>query len=87
MVLDAIKKSGVKRIRIHDLRHSHATILINSGVNIVAVSKMLGHSNINQTLKTYTHLLESTNDELVDRIIELKKEISTSVVPEHKKTR
>ncbi|MBR5340655.1 MAG: tyrosine-type recombinase/integrase [Erysipelotrichaceae bacterium] len=52
-----IKESGVKRIRIHDFRHSHATNLINDGVNIVAVSKRLGHSDITQTFNTYTHLL------------------------------
>ena len=83
----SIELSNVKRIRIHYLRHSHATVLINSGANIVAVSKRLGHSSINQTLKTYTHLLDSTNDELVDQISELKREISTRVVPEHKKNR
>lgn len=64
----AIKNSGVKKIRIHDLRHSHATWLINNNVNVVAVSKRLGHSSINQTLKTYTHLLESTNDEMMNKI-------------------
>lgn len=61
----AIKESGVPAIRIHDLRHSHATLLINSGVNIVAVSRRLGHASINQTLKTYTHLLQKTDDDLV----------------------
>ncbi len=64
----AIADSGVKPIRIHDLRHSHATWLINSGVNIVAVSKRLGHASVNQTLKTYTHLLQKTNDEMMDTI-------------------
>lgn len=59
-----IKKSGVKRIRLHDLRHSHATLLINNGVNIVAVSKRLGHTSIEQTLKTYTHLLKDTDQQL-----------------------
>lgn len=62
---EGIKKSGVKKIRLHDLRHSHATILINAGVNIVAVSKRLGHSDINQTLKTYTHLLKDTDDKMM----------------------
>ena len=62
----AIAEAGVPEIRIHDLRHSHATLLINSGVNIVAVSKRLGHASINQTLKTYTHLLQKTDDEMVD---------------------
>ncbi len=65
---NAVKESEVKPIRIHDLRHSHATFLINSEVNIVAVSKRLGHSSINQTLKTYTHLLDKTNDEMMDVI-------------------
>lgn len=64
----AIKKSGVKRIRLHDLRHSHATMLINAGVNIVAVSKRLGHADINQTLKTYTHLLRDTDDKMMEYI-------------------
>ena len=63
-----IVKSGVSKIRIHDLRHSHATFLINSGVNIVAVSKRLGHTNIEQTLKTYTHLLDQTNEALINTI-------------------
>ena len=61
-----IKASGVKSIRIHDLRHSHASNLINAGANIVAVSKRLGHSTIEQTLKTYTHLLEKTDTQMMD---------------------
>ncbi len=65
---EGIKKSGVKKIRLHDLRHSHATMLINAGVNIVAVSKRLGHSDINQTLKTYTHLLKDTDDKMMELI-------------------
>ncbi len=65
---EGIKKSGVKKIRLHDLRHSHATMLINAGVNIVAVSKRLGHSDINQTLKTYTHLLKDTDDKMMEYI-------------------
>ena len=63
-----IKESGVKPIRLHDLRHSHATVLINSGANIVAVSKRLGHSSVSITLDCYTHLLDKTAQELVDEI-------------------
>lgn len=63
-----ISKSHVKAIRLHDLRHSHATILINNGVNIVAVSRRLGHTDVNITLKTYTHLLQDTNKELMDKL-------------------
>ena len=65
---DAVKASGVKHIRIHDLRHSHASWLINNGVNIVAVSKRLGHATIEQTLKTYTHLLSSTEENMMQTI-------------------
>ena len=64
----AIKESGVTKIRLHDLRHSHATWLINNGVNIVAVSKRLGHNSINETLKTYTHLLETSDQNMMDKI-------------------
>ena len=63
-----IKASGVKKIRLHDLRHSFATNAINAGCNIVAVSKYLGHSTINQTLETYTHLLEKTDEDMVRRM-------------------
>lgn len=49
----------VKRIRIHDFRHSCASLLINQGASISLVSKYLGHSNITITLNTYTHLYQS----------------------------
>ena len=62
----AIKASGVKEIRLHDLRHSFATNAINNGVNVVALSKYMGHATIEQTLETYSHLLEKTADEMND---------------------
>lgn len=62
----AITKAGVSKIKIHDLRHSHASYLIGNGMNIVAVSKRLGHSDINMTLKVYTHLLKKNNDEIIN---------------------
>lgn len=62
----AIAESGVPKIKIHDLRHSHATNLIGNGMNIVAVSKRLGHSDINMTLKVYTHLLKKNDDEIIN---------------------
>lgn len=68
----AIKDSGVTPIRLHDLRHSHASWLINNGVNIVAVSKRLGHSTINETLKTYTHLLEFSDQNMMQKINEFR---------------
>lgn len=81
---EAIGLSGVKKIRIHDLRHSHATWLINNGVNIVAVSKRLGHATIEQTLKTYTHLVDQSDIHMITtlnqfrKVEEMKKEDSKS---------
>lgn len=60
---NAIEKSKVKRIRMHDFRHSHASNLIANGVNIVAVSKRLGHCDVNMTLQVYTHLIKKNEDE------------------------
>ena len=57
------KLAGVKQIRIHDFRHSCASLLINQGASIALVSKYLGHANITMTLNTYTHMYKS---ELID---------------------
>ena len=50
-------KAGVKSIRLHDLRHSNATALIQAGVNPRVVQQRLGHADVNITLNTYTHVL------------------------------
>ena len=62
-------KANLKPIRVHDLRHSHASFLFNKGINILAISKRLGHENIETTLKTYSHLYESSN-ELILQVID-----------------
>lgn len=62
------KQAELPQIRIHDLRHSHATFLICNNANIVAVSKRLGHSSIDITLETYTHLLKDTENQLISII-------------------
>ena len=46
----------IKRIRIHDFRHSHASLLANEGINIQEVARRLGHSKIEMTWNTYSHL-------------------------------
>lgn len=48
--------AGVKKIRIHDFRHSHASLLANEGINIQEIARRLGHSNVEITLRTYAHL-------------------------------
>lgn len=53
----ACSEADVPVIRIHDLRHSCASLLISRGVSIVAVGRYLGHTNIQQTLNTYSHMM------------------------------
>jgi integrase len=64
----ACKKSGVKKIRIHDIRHSHASYLINLGCAPLLISERLGHEKIQTTLNTYSHLYPNKHQEVVDMI-------------------
>ena len=60
--------AGVKRIRIHDLRHSHVALLIEMGVSILLIAKRLGHDNPNTTLRTYGHLYPNKQREIADSL-------------------
>ena len=51
------KKAGIKIITMHGLRHTHASILLYSGVSIASVAKRLGHSNMSTTQKVYLHVI------------------------------
>lgn len=48
--------AGLQPIRIHDYRHSHASLLANEGINIQEIARRLGHSNVQTTWRTYSHL-------------------------------
>ena len=63
--------AGVPQIRIHDFRYSCASLLINNDVNVTLVAKYLGHTKIEETLNTYTHLFNSALNEVVDLIDKL----------------
>ena len=52
------KKAGIRRIRLHDFRHSCASALISGAAPITAVSNFLGHSETTETLETYTHMFK-----------------------------
>ena len=65
------KLASVKQIRIHDFRHSCASLLINRGASIQLVSKYLGHADISITLKIYTHLYKSELDGVADLLNKL----------------
>lgn len=62
---DGAKRTGVKMIRVHDLRHSHASLLINEGFPPLAIRDRLGHENIQTTLQIYSHLYPSNNEKLL----------------------
>jgi len=62
------KLANVKRIRIHDLRHSHASMLINLGVQPLAISERLGHENIQTTLNIYSHLYPKTANQIAGQL-------------------
>ena len=51
-----VKRAGLERIRLHDLRHTHATLLLAAGVNVKVVSERLGHSSVAFTLDRYVHV-------------------------------
>lgn len=68
-----IKNAGLRRIRLHDLRHTHATIAIKAGVPVKVISERLGHESPAFTLKQYAHVLPGMQAEaaaLVARTVE-----------------
>jgi integrase len=65
-------KTGNPRIRFHDLRHTHATLMLKAGVHPKVVSERLGHSSISITLDTYSHVIPSMQKDaanLMDSLI------------------
>lgn len=61
----------LKKIRIHDFRHSHASLLINQGEDYLVVKERLGHASIMTTIDTYSHLYPSKQKELAEKLDEL----------------
>ena len=55
--------AGVKRIRVHDLRHSHVSLLIEKGFNVLAIAQRMGHESIDITYR-YAHLLPNCQAEM-----------------------
>ena len=67
-----VKKSGVKKIRLHDIRHSHASLLISKlGAQPKLVADRLGHEKIQTTLSIYSHLYPDQARSLADKLDEL----------------
>ena len=62
-----VRETGVKRIRIHDLRHSHVAHLIELGFSPVDIADRLGHESMSVTM-TYSHLYPSKQRKMADKL-------------------
>lgn len=66
-----LRNNDIKKIRIHDLRHSHASLLINQGEDYLVVKERLGHASITTTIDTYSHLYPSKQKSLANKLDEI----------------
>lgn len=71
----ACKHTGVKRIRVHDLRHSQASFLINKGFSPLMVQEILDDKDIETTLNTYSHLYPDKQSEVAESLQKLLRPI------------
>jgi Phage integrase family len=61
------RAAGLRDVRLHDLRHGQASLMLAAGVSMAVVSKRLGHSSIAITSDTYSHLLEGVGRDAAER--------------------
>lgn len=66
-----LKRNNIRKIRIHDIRHTHATLLLAQGVDIKTISERLGHSNISITMNIYTDVLKELDKSAADKLDEI----------------
>ena len=69
---EGAKKAGVKEIRIHDLRHSHASLLIKAHCTPVEVADRLGHKDPSITLKIYSHMYAAQRQKIADMLDDMR---------------
>ena len=67
-----VARSGLPHIRFHDLRHTHASLLVAAGIPVKVVSERLGHAHPSFTIHTYQHLLPGMSAEAAHRFADLK---------------
>jgi integrase len=75
-----LTKSGLRKIRLHDLRHTFGSLLIQSGASIVYVKEQMGHSSIQVTVDIYGHLIPGANVSFVDRLDEAPQECAETTL-------
>ena len=67
----AVRRAALPTIRLHDLRHTHATLALRAGIHPKVVSERLGHATISITLDTYSHAIPAMQEEAAVKIAEL----------------
>ena len=67
----AVKQSLLPQIRLHDLRHTHATLALQAGIHPKVVSERLGHATVSITLDTYSHAIPAMQEEAAALIAQL----------------
>ena len=63
-----IKKTVGRNVHVHSLRHTYASYLISQGIELISISQLLGHENLNITLKVYAHQLEALKEKNNDKV-------------------
>ena len=63
-----LEQAGLRKIRLHDLRHTYASLLIQQGESLAYVQQQLGHSSVQVTVDVYGHLIPGANRAAVDRL-------------------
>lgn len=66
-----VRRADLPHIRFHDLRHTHATLLLSKDINVKVISERLGHSKISVTLDTYSHVIPSMQQEVTNTLEEI----------------
>lgn len=68
-----IERAGLRKIRLHDLRHTHATIAVKAGVPVKVISERLGHESPAFTLKQYAHVMPGMQAEAAQQVADIVK--------------
>uniref|UniRef100_UPI0022AC7613 tyrosine-type recombinase/integrase n=1 Tax=Klebsiella pneumoniae TaxID=573 RepID=UPI0022AC7613 len=66
-----VAQAGLPRIRVHDLRHTSATMLLRAGIPAKIVSERLGHASVGITMDLYSHVMPDMQDQAADAISKL----------------
>ncbi len=72
-----MRKAGIRRIRLHVLRHTHATLALKAGVRVKVVSERLGHESPAFTLKQYAHVIPGMQAAAAAVVAELVRDQAT----------